>query len=122
VILLTSADDKGVRQAAFEAGVTEIHSKTAIDGLLARVKRFVAEASRDVSGRVLYIEDSSVVAHVMIKILKLMKLEVDHFTSADAAFEAFQNANYDLIISDIMVEGQMSGVGLVTRIRDMEGD
>ena len=30
--------------------------------------------------------------------------------------------NYDLIISDIMVEGQMSGVGLVTRIREMEGD
>lgn len=122
VVLLTSTDDKNIRQAAFEAGVTEIHSKTDMDGLLARVKRFINEASRDVSGRVLYIEDSSVVAHVMIKILKSMKLEVDHFTSADAAFEAFQNANYDLIISDIMVEGQMSGVGLVTRIRDMEGD
>src|SRR5690606_24150333 len=40
----------------------------------------------------------------------------------DEAFEAFQKANYDLIVSDIMVEGQMSGVGLVTRIREMDGD
>lgn len=122
VILLTSTEDKMARQAAFEAGVTEIHSKTDVEGLLARVKKFVAETQRDISGRVLYIEDSSVVAHVMIKILKAMKLEVDHFTSADEAYDAFQNANYDLIISDIMVEGQMSGVGLVTRIREMDGD
>lgn len=122
VILLTSTEDKSARQAAFEAGITEIHAKTDVEGLLARVKKFVTEQQRDVSGRVLYIEDSSVVAHVMIKILKGMKLEVDHFTSADEAFEAFQEANYDLIISDIMVEGQMSGVGLVTRIREMECD
>ncbi|HEX7030364.1 MAG TPA: diguanylate cyclase [Gammaproteobacteria bacterium] len=122
VILLTSTEDKSARQAAFEAGITEIHSKTDVEGLLARVKKFVVELSRDISGRVLYIEDSSVVAHVMVKILKSMKLDVDHFTSADEAYDAFQNANYDLIVSDIMVEGQMSGVGLVTRIREMEGD
>lgn len=122
VILLTSTEDKGARQSAFEAGVTEIHNKTDVEGLLARVQKFVSELSRNISGRVLYIEDSSVVAHVMVKILKNMKLEVDHFTSADEAYEAFQLANYDLIISDIMVEGQMSGVGLVTRIREMDGD
>ncbi|HEX6929654.1 MAG TPA: diguanylate cyclase, partial [Gammaproteobacteria bacterium] len=122
VILLTSTEDKSARQAAFEAGITEIHSKTDVEGLLARVKKFVVELQRDISGRVLYIEDSSVVAHVMVKILKGMKLEVDHFTSADEAYDAFQKANYDLIVSDIMVEGQMSGVGLVTRIREMEGD
>lgn len=122
VILLTSTEDRSARQAAFQAGITEIHNKTDVEGLLARVQKFVTELSRDISGRVLYIEDSSVVAHVMVKILKAMTLEVDHFTSADEAFEAFQKANYDLIISDIMVEGQMSGVGLVTRIREMEGD
>lgn len=122
VILLTSTEDKGARQSAFEAGVTEIHNKTDVEGLLTRVQKFVSELSRNISGRVLYIEDSSVVAHVMVKILKNMKLEVDHFTSADEAYEAFQLANYDLIISDIMVEGQMSGVGLVTRIREMDGD
>lgn len=122
VILLTSTHDKQLREQAFQAGVTEIHSKTDVDALLQRVKLFVNELSRAISGRVLYIEDSSVVAHVMLGILKGMELEVDHFTSADEAFENFQSVNYDLIISDIMVEGQMSGVGLVTRIRGMEGE
>lgn len=122
VILLTSTEDKSIREDAFKAGVTEIHSKTDVDALLNRVQRFITEQKREISGRVLYIEDSSVVAHVMVKILKDMKLDVDHFTSADEAFEAFQAANYDLIISDIMVEGKMSGVGLVTRIREMTGD
>lgn len=122
VIMLTSTGDKSIRDEAFQAGATEIHSKTDVEALLNRVKRFVEEKSSEVSGRVLYIEDSSVVAHVMLGILREMRLDVDHFTSADEAFENFQKLNYDLIISDIMVEGQMSGVGLVTRIREMEGD
>ncbi|MDX1442216.1 MAG: diguanylate cyclase [Gammaproteobacteria bacterium] len=122
VILLTSTDDKAVRERAFKAGITEIHSKSDVDALLQRVKIFVNEMGRHISGRVLYIEDSSVVAHVMIGILDEMELEVDHFTSADEAFENFQSVNYDLIISDIMVEGQMSGVGLVTKIRSMDGE
>ncbi len=122
VVLLTSTDDNVVRHQAFEAGVTEIHTKTDPDSLMVRVKQFVAELSQEMSGRVLYVEDSSVVAHVMVQILTNMKLEVDHYKSADEAFENFQIANYDLIISDIMVEGKMSGVGLVTRIREMSGE
>ncbi|MDX1455673.1 MAG: diguanylate cyclase [Gammaproteobacteria bacterium] len=122
VIMLTSTDDRSVRDEAFQAGATEIHSKTDVEALLARVKRFVEEHQAEVTGRVLYIEDSSVVAHVMLGILNEMNLEVDHFISADEAYEVFQKANYDLIISDIMVEGKMSGVGLVTRIREMDSD
>ena len=122
VILLTSTEDMDMRERAFAAGVTEIHEKKDVESLLQRVKRFVREHHRDVTGRVLYIEDSNTVAHVMMGILAEMQLEVDHFPSADAAWLAFQDSNYDLIISDIMVEGQMSGVGLVSRIRESQGD
>jgi two-component system cell cycle response regulator len=122
VILLSATEDKGLRERAFAAGVTEIHDKKDIESLLQRVKRFVREHHRDVTGRVLYVEDSSVVAHVMMKILAEMQLEVDHFTSADEAIKSFEEHSYDLIISDILVEGQMSGVGLVSRIREASGD
>ncbi|MGD8574332.1 MAG: diguanylate cyclase [Gammaproteobacteria bacterium] len=122
LILLTSTDDAATRKRGFAAGVTEIQSKTDIEALFSHARRFVQELERKVSGRVLYVEDSSVVAHVMLKILRSMELEVDHFKSAGKAFEAFQAANYDLIISDIVVEGDMSGVGLVGRVREIDGD
>ncbi|HWP95166.1 MAG TPA: diguanylate cyclase [Gammaproteobacteria bacterium] len=122
IILLTSSDDKNVRQRSFEAGATEIIDKKDLEALFGRIKRLARETTQKISGRVLYVEDSSVVAHVMLKILKEMNLEVDHFRSADEALKAFESANYDLIISDIVVEGQMSGMGLVSHIREMASD
>lgn len=122
VIALSSTEDQAVRQRCFEAGFTDIHNKTDMDGLVTLIQRLAAEQNVQVSGRVLYVEDSSVVAHVMLKILEELKLEVDHFTSADAALKAFSEADYDLIISDILVEGKMSGMGLVNSIRSLPSD
>jgi two-component system, cell cycle response regulator len=122
VILLTSTEDKHARQEAFEAGITEIHPKTNIQDLFNQAARFIERDRREVSGRVLYVEDSSVVAHVMLRILKGMGLEVEHFRSASAALGAFEESSFDLIISDILVEGEMSGMGLVSRVRQMDPD
>lgn len=121
-VLLTSNADQQLREQAFEAGVTEIQSKTDVNETYRRLKKSLEELKRPVTGRILYIEDSQVVAHVMMKILIQMNLEVDHFKSAEEAFEAFQHVNYDLIISDIVVQGSMSGVGLVNRIRELPTD
>jgi two-component system cell cycle response regulator len=122
VILLTATEEKVVREKAFGAGVTEIHNKKDVDAIVKRVKKYAREARERVSGRVLYVEDSNVVAHMMLKILKEMHLETVHFTSADEAYEAFKQSNFDLIISDILVEGKMTGVGLVGQVRELNGD
>lgn len=122
VIALTSTVDKKLRERCFAAGFTELHNKTNLDSLVSLVKRMAREHTHQLSGRVLYVEDSSTVAHVMLKILRGMKLEVDHFKSAEEAFSEFNKTNYDLIISDIMVEGEMTGMGLFDRIRGIEGD
>ncbi|MDQ2070862.1 diguanylate cyclase [Natronospira bacteriovora] len=118
LILLTSTEDKQARMEAFEAGATDIHPKTDIEELFNQAARFIEEDERRISGRVLYVEDSSVVAHVMLRILERLGLEVDHFTSATEAYEAFGQHAYDLVVSDILVEGEMSGMGLVSRIRE----
>jgi len=122
LILLTSTEDKSARMKAFEAGATDIHSKTDIEELFNQAARFVEEDEQRISGRVLYVEDSSVVAHVMLKILERLGLEVDHYTSATEAYEAFGTHAYDLVVSDILVEGEMSGMGLVSRIREQFPD
>lgn len=122
VIALTSTTEKQQRQRFFEAGFTELHSKTEMETLILLVNKLAEEKAQNISGRVLYVEDSSTVAHVMMKILRKMKLEVDHFKNAQEALDNFEKTNYDVIISDIMVEGEMSGMGLISRIRSMEGD
>lgn len=122
LIILTSTEDKQVRSEAFEAGATDIFSKTNIDELFSQAARYVEGGKKNISGRVLYVEDSSVVAHVMLRILKGLGLEVDHFKSATEAFEVFKGKIYDLVVSDILVEGEMSGMGLVSRIRERVPD
>jgi two-component system cell cycle response regulator len=121
-ILLTSTQDKTLRQEAFEAGVTEIQEKMDKEQLEARLKQYLSEEQRELTGRVLYIEDSMVAAHVMIKILRHMNLQLDHFSNADEALAAFEKHDYDLIVSDIILEGVMSGVGLVNRVRSYLSD
>lgn len=117
ILLMTSAEDKGIRHAAFEAGMTDIHPRTDVERLFRHVQRYAEGTIRTCSGRVLYVEDSNTVAAVMLRVLGGMNLEVDHYTSASEACDAFDTERYDLVISDIMVDGDMSGIGLVRSIR-----
>ncbi|MGH8307109.1 MAG: GGDEF domain-containing response regulator [Gammaproteobacteria bacterium] len=118
-ILLTSTGDQRLRHEAFEAGVTEIQERTDARELTDRLSRFFQDEPQEIRGRVLYIEDSQVASHIMIKLLDQMNLHVDHYRMADEALEAFQRDDYDLIISDILLEGSISGVGLVNRVRNL---
>jgi two-component system cell cycle response regulator len=125
IILLTSVGDKEVRRRAFEAGVTDIHAKTDIQQLFNRARRFISDdpdSSNPPSGCVLYVEDSRTVSRIMIHVLGKMNLEVDHFRSAADAWEHFDEERHDLVISDILVEGEMSGVALVNRLRERYPD
>lgn len=122
IIAISSSQDQTLRTRCFEAGITDILGKTDLQAVVERVQKLAGGTQKQVSGRVLYVEDSSVVAHVMQKILRSMQLEVNHFKSAEEAFASFEKNDYDLIISDVLVEGSMSGIGLVNRIRDLEGD
>lgn len=117
ILLMTSCEDKATRHAAFEAGITDIHPRTDAEQLFGHAIQFVEGAIRTCSGRVLYVEDSNTVAAVMLRVLREMNLEVDHYTSASEACDAFDPEYYDLVISDILVDGEMSGIGLVRSIR-----
>ncbi len=117
IILMTSTEQKALRRRAFEAGATDVRPKNDIEALVAEVVRLAQEHDEISAGRVLYVEDSITVATAMLKILEDMNLSVDHYKSAADAFEAFTREDYDLVISDILVEGEMTGFGLVSRMR-----
>jgi len=122
IILLTSAQDNLTRKRAFEAGVTDICPKTGIEELFQRAQRWTSNDDKALTGRVLYVEDSMTVTRVMTHLLQRMGLEVEHYVSASEALKVFDPQRHDLVISDILVEGDMSGIALVGELRQRHPD
>lgn len=124
IYMLTSTTDDSIRVKSLQNGITEVFSKNKLEKLSEYISEFT---DNNVLGnlqgaRVLYIEDSRSVALVTTQSLEQLDLHVAHFSRADSAFEEFQKAqNYDLVITDIVVEGTMSGLALVRAIRGLEG-
>lgn len=122
VIVLTAEDNSRILKQALLAGATDIFSKNDLEELEIYLQRFVERKNRQISGRVLFIEDSRVLQEIIIDLLTDMGLDVDAYTHAEGAWDAYQNGNYDLVITDIMLEGMMSGISLVRKIRRLHGE
>jgi two-component system, cell cycle response regulator len=122
IVLLSSARDNATRERAFEAGVTDIYPKTSIEELFQRAEHMASQDRQRLAGRVLYIEDSRTAYSIMTRLLEGLGLTVDHFLSAEEAIKHFDPTRHDLVISDILVEGGMSGVALVSQLRQSYPD
>ncbi len=119
VILLTSEPNETLLKNARSAGIKDIFPKTNITYLKSSIRYYIqGEQKFDIQGgRVLYVEDSASVAHIVTKYLKKLNLEITHFATAEEAFHAFTDNEYDLLITDVMLEGTMDGLSLVRMIR-----
>lgn len=119
VVLITSEDDKNVLLGVLKAGATEIFKKNDLAGFDSYLTQFVLNVieSKALYGKILYVEDSKSTAELIGRLLKLNGMEVDHFTTAEAALEVFHKKTYDLIITDIILEGDMTGSQLIQKIR-----
>ncbi len=123
LVMVTAEQDQKVFEDAYAAGFTEVFFR----GELQRLSEYLAfiastrKEDRRLIGRVLYLEDTKWLAAVTIGILHNLGLAVDHFTSVPPALESFGKTDYDIVITDIILEGTQSGVYLVQAIRAMQG-
>jgi len=122
LIMLTTEDNTATLKKAMLAGATDIFNKQDLPQLEIYVQRLVTRETRSISGRVLFVEDSAVVQAILMDILIEMGLDVDAYTRAEDAWEAYKRGGYDLVMTDIILEGTMSGVTLVRKIRRLDGD
>ncbi|NQZ52654.1 MAG: diguanylate cyclase [Piscirickettsiaceae bacterium] len=122
VIVLADEDNSKLVKQALLAGATDIFSKKDLTELEVYLDRFAERETRQLSGRVLFIEDSRVLQEIIIDLLTDMGLDVDAYTHAEGAWEAYEDGYYDLVITDIMLEGAMSGISLVRKIRRSQGE
>ncbi|MCW8830314.1 MAG: response regulator, partial [Gammaproteobacteria bacterium] len=119
IILLTSEPNETLLKNARNAGITEIYPKSNFTYLRESLRYYI-EGETDINiegGRIIYVEDSPSIAHVVIKYLRKINLDVSHFTSAESALKSILSEDYDLVITDVMLDGSMSGTSLVRMIR-----
>jgi len=119
VVLLTSEPNETLMKNARNAGVTDIFPKSNLTYLRSNIRYYLEDESeiKVDGGRVLYVEDSASVAHVMINYLKGMNIEVNHFISAEKAYSDLLENDYDLVVTDVVLDGAMDGVSLTRMIR-----
>ncbi|OUR64954.1 diguanylate cyclase response regulator [Methylophaga sp. 42_25_T18] len=122
VLVLTDVDNSKTLKQALLAGATDTFSKSEFNELQTYVERFVQRETRQLPGRVLFVEDSRVLQTIILDLLTDMGLDVDAYTRAEDAWDAFRDGDYDLVLTDILLEGVMSGITLVRKIRRMQGE
>ncbi len=124
VILLTSNQIDNSFDHAYHSGVTEIYSRSDINTLSKDLKHSIQTKRNEINARVLFIEDSKTVATMMTRQMESMKMVVEHFSSASEALKKFKQSSikYDIIITDLLVEGTLSGMGFVREIRKIIPD
>lgn len=122
VILLCGRKDTGIEEEARVAGVSAIVDKANVGAMWESVARAIEEHALDLTGCVLYLEDSPTAARFMLDTLEALELRVDHVMSGHAALAALEHERYDLVITDDRLEGEMRGSEVVETIRSFHDE
>lgn len=120
ILLLTDENEPQLIQRASMAGITDIFVKGKAKELVNYLNRF-SQINEPLSGKILYIEDDKSQSMVVESILTSKELEVDTFENAEDAWDTFFSKEYDMVITDIVLMGEMSGVMLINKIRRVDG-
>ncbi len=67
--------------------------------------------------KILYVEDTLLNLCLVERIARMGSHEVINYASAERAFRNFEQDKPDLVLVDIRLEGEMSGVELIQRLR-----
>ena len=123
ILMMTSMSDIPQQvESLFLCGVTEVFAPTAPEilthYLVNRDTERVGPHGQHIHGKqVLLVEDSTTVAFVVRKTLLEHGLMVDWERSAEDGLDSLKHKKYDLLITDLVLEGEMSGVALVSHLR-----
>lgn len=128
-ILFCTADEKFKVNCEYQNEISVI-IKRELRQITDQVYRFLDLHSekRELQARVLLVEDSQSIARLISDNLSAQNYQVVHFRSADKAWQAFQDEKtygsaaeaYDLVVSDIYLDGHMTGLKLTEKIRSMD--
>jgi len=119
ILLLTSNYSHEVLEKAFSLGITEVFRKKDFTNFEYYLSQFTNQLLRagQRAGRILYVEDNLSVALVTRATLEESGHTVDHYVTGEEAEAAFLTQDYDLVLTDILLAGELTGTSLVREIR-----
>ncbi len=121
ILLIASSNNNLSTHEAYNAGITEIFDRSSFKQLSNKIQSLLKRRTCTINAHILYIEDSQTAAALTMRDLKEAKITFDHYYSADEAFIAYQEKHndYDMVITDVVLEGQLDGLGFVRAIREI---
>lgn len=122
VILFTSEDNDALLKGALLAGATDIYNKNEFQAFQTYIQRFAESQRRFIVGNVLLIEDSPSQAAWLSSLLASRGLSVDAFPDAEQALLAFHDDDYDIVVTDVVLAGKLTGLNQVRAIRRLSGE
>ena len=121
ILLMASMDMNLSTHEAYNAGITEIFERTNLEELSNNIHSLLTRRVCTINAHILYVEDSKTAATLTMRDLKSSNVTFDHYFSADEAYIAYKNNHevYDMVITDVVLEGQLDGLGFVRALREI---
>lgn len=121
IVMLTSKKNHDCAVKSLQSGVTEIFQKSNLNDLEKFLQRFAEHARQQsqIKGNVLLIDKDEEQANEIRNYFKDTLLKFVHFTSAEEASVIVKAAEFDLVITEILLEGSMTGIAFIREIREI---
>ncbi len=125
-VLVVSGDvDRRVQERLMDADVTDYLDKSRGQSGLEFFITGILSPDDEISGHVLYVEDSRVVAHATKKVLANQGLTADHVLTISNAIELLGKdkeaiQKYDLILSDYYLKDNETAQWLIEYVREIQ--
>ncbi|HJS34278.1 response regulator [Pseudoxanthomonas sp. PXM03] len=124
VIVVSGDAQQHLEERRFTEFVTDYFDKSLGHEALATFIRGYVQPEPIVGATILYIEDSRVVAETTRRMLERQSLNVVHVLKAEDAFAlltaeslGLSTHKFDLVLTDVILKGELSGRDIVQRIR-----
>ncbi len=124
VIVVSGDAQQHLEERRFTEFVTDYFDKALGHEALATFIRGYVQPEPVVGATILYIEDSRVVAETTRRMLERQSLNVVHVMKAEDAFAlltaeslGLSTHKFDLVLTDVVLKGELSGRDIVQRIR-----
>ena len=124
VIVVSGDAQQHLEERRFTEFVTDYFDKALGHEALATFIRGYVQPEPVVGATILYIEDSRVVAETTKRMLERQALKVVHVMKAEDAFAlltaeslGLSTHKFDLVLTDVILKGELSGRDIVQRIR-----
>ncbi|MFC5299879.1 EAL domain-containing protein [Azospira restricta] len=121
IVVLGNEDDAVTAEQAFVAGVTEVFSWQHLADFRTYLGSFADDESADIAGRrVLILEDDRIQGFLLQSILAKEGLAPMLFNSVESALAGADAADFDVVITDLVLGLGQSGVSFIRRLRQSQ--